>query len=397
MATTHEDHYATLALSPDATAVDIKKAYKRLALHWHPDKNDLSHATVEFQRLGRAWEVLGDETRRTEYDESYISGAEWERLAQRERKRKAEEDDAMNLAEMVKRRREEIDREAMAAWTKPSPPETSWDALRIQAWKKKAREEYLAREKKWKELRQRYVDLLKDVRDVLEFQKTRKPVREGGKTKFQEVLAIFDRVPSQYPTSPAIREYLQRSTRAEPITPPSECEDPPYQPPWFTGLSSLMSAELELAAKSYDKEEFSARQTIIRQGLEILGPADQKAPMFEAIDRRGKAINRLKMMVNFGTAAKFPGILEGACGGLRHAEPKFSGRWSSGGNETCGRCDQDTEAMAECKTCSRCGVLLCNRCIRGGRLMAEYRVWITGQLLFDSKPTMQTAKVKVDD
>lgn len=396
MATTHEDHYATLSLTPTASATDIKKAYKRLALRWHPDKSDLANATVEFHRLGRAWEVLGDETRRAEYDAIYISAVEREQLAQRERKRKAEEDDAMNLAEMVKRRREEIDRDAMAAWTKPTPPETSWDALRIQAWKAKAREEYLGREKRWMELRQRYVNLLRDVRGVVEFQRTRKSVREGGTTKFQEVLANFDRVPSQYPTSPAIREYLQRFIKTEPMTPPSECEDLPSQPPWLTELSSLMSAELEEAAKSYDKEEFAARQIIIRQGLEILGPPDLKAPMFEAIDRRGKAINRLKMMVNFGTAAKFPGILEGVCGGLRHAEPRFNGTWSSGGDETCGRCDQETESMAECRTCSRCGALLCNRCIRGGRLMAEYRVWITGELLFDSKPSMQTANFKTD-
>jgi len=63
------DYYQILGVPPKADAREIKKAYRLLALKWHPDKNpDDPWAAERFQRLGEAYRVLMDPVRRTAYD-----------------------------------------------------------------------------------------------------------------------------------------------------------------------------------------------------------------------------------------------------------------------------------------------------------------------------------------
>jgi len=65
-------YYATLNVPRDATAEDIKRAYRRLAQVFHPDKNrrpqDQEGAQEAFSRLQAAYEVLSDPERREVYD-----------------------------------------------------------------------------------------------------------------------------------------------------------------------------------------------------------------------------------------------------------------------------------------------------------------------------------------
>ncbi|KXJ28234.1 dnaJ homolog subfamily B member 6 [Exaiptasia diaphana] len=64
------DYYDILDVPKSATEQDIKKAYRRLALKWHPDKNpdNKDEAEAKFKEISEAYEVLSDEKRRNIYD-----------------------------------------------------------------------------------------------------------------------------------------------------------------------------------------------------------------------------------------------------------------------------------------------------------------------------------------
>mmetsp|Transcript_29306 Transcript_29306/g.95514 ORF Transcript_29306/g.95514 Transcript_29306/m.95514 type:complete len:495 (-) Transcript_29306:84-1568(-) len=65
-----KDYYATLGISKQATAAEIKRAYKKGALQWHPDKckDELEVCEKNFHEVGEAYEILGDEDMRLKYD-----------------------------------------------------------------------------------------------------------------------------------------------------------------------------------------------------------------------------------------------------------------------------------------------------------------------------------------
>src|SRR4051794_25219398 len=66
-----KDYYKALGVAKDASAADIKKAYRKLARELHPDKNpgDVA-AESRFKEISEAYDVLSDESRRKEYDEA---------------------------------------------------------------------------------------------------------------------------------------------------------------------------------------------------------------------------------------------------------------------------------------------------------------------------------------
>jgi molecular chaperone DnaJ len=66
-----KDYYKALGVSKDASAQDIKKAYRKLARELHPDKNPGdARAEARFKEVSEAYDVLSDEKRRREYDEA---------------------------------------------------------------------------------------------------------------------------------------------------------------------------------------------------------------------------------------------------------------------------------------------------------------------------------------
>ncbi|KAH7030852.1 uncharacterized protein B0I36DRAFT_322625 [Microdochium trichocladiopsis] len=66
------NYYADLELSPTASADDIKKQYRKLAMKWHPDRNPGREAEVSprFQLIQSAHEILSDESQKRQYDEA---------------------------------------------------------------------------------------------------------------------------------------------------------------------------------------------------------------------------------------------------------------------------------------------------------------------------------------
>ncbi|MEO5971714.1 MAG: DnaJ domain-containing protein, partial [Bdellovibrionia bacterium] len=64
------DYYEILAVARTATAEDIKKSYRKLAIQFHPDKNPGDKkAEEQFKELSEAYEVLSDPQKRQMYDQ----------------------------------------------------------------------------------------------------------------------------------------------------------------------------------------------------------------------------------------------------------------------------------------------------------------------------------------
>jgi len=61
-----KDYYGVLGIDRTASLEDIKRAYKKLALKWHPDRNtdDVEVATKKFKEIAEAYEVLSNEDKK---------------------------------------------------------------------------------------------------------------------------------------------------------------------------------------------------------------------------------------------------------------------------------------------------------------------------------------------
>jgi len=69
MATKKRDYYEVLGVGRDASEEEVKRAYRKLAVKFHPDKNpDDPHAEEKFKELGEAYDVLMDSDKRAAYD-----------------------------------------------------------------------------------------------------------------------------------------------------------------------------------------------------------------------------------------------------------------------------------------------------------------------------------------
>lgn len=66
---TNRDYYDILGVSKSASAAEIKSAYRKLALKWHPDRNKASDAHEKFKEINEAYEVLGNSEKKSKYDQ----------------------------------------------------------------------------------------------------------------------------------------------------------------------------------------------------------------------------------------------------------------------------------------------------------------------------------------
>lgn len=78
--TDYKDYYAILGVSKNATADEIKKAFRKLAVKYHPDRNpDNKQAEEKFKEISEAYEVLFDSEKRQKYDQF---GQYWQQAGQ---------------------------------------------------------------------------------------------------------------------------------------------------------------------------------------------------------------------------------------------------------------------------------------------------------------------------
>jgi DnaJ-class molecular chaperone len=66
---TKRDFYDVLGVAKTASASEIKQAYRKLALTWHPDRNKSSEAVEKFKEITQAYEVLSDSKKKETYDQ----------------------------------------------------------------------------------------------------------------------------------------------------------------------------------------------------------------------------------------------------------------------------------------------------------------------------------------
>ena len=65
----NKDLYKTLGVSQSASPDEIKKAYRKLAMKYHPDKNPGDKtAEQKFRDIAEAYEILGDDQKKAAYD-----------------------------------------------------------------------------------------------------------------------------------------------------------------------------------------------------------------------------------------------------------------------------------------------------------------------------------------
>jgi curved DNA-binding protein len=77
----YKDYYKILGVDRNAAEKDIKRAYRKLAVQYHPDKNPGDpRAEERFKEINEAYEVLGDPAKRAKYDQLGSSYQAWERM-----------------------------------------------------------------------------------------------------------------------------------------------------------------------------------------------------------------------------------------------------------------------------------------------------------------------------
>ena len=75
-----KDYYKILGITKGASEDDVRKAYRKMALRYHPDKNKSAGAEEKFKEVAEAYEVLSDKKKRDIYDnygEEGLKGPSW--------------------------------------------------------------------------------------------------------------------------------------------------------------------------------------------------------------------------------------------------------------------------------------------------------------------------------
>ncbi|MCK5222547.1 MAG: DnaJ domain-containing protein, partial [Candidatus Aminicenantes bacterium] len=69
------DYYDVLGVSKNSTQAEIKKAYRQIAMKYHPDRNQGDNASEEkFKEASEAYSVLGNEEKKSKYDQFGFNG-----------------------------------------------------------------------------------------------------------------------------------------------------------------------------------------------------------------------------------------------------------------------------------------------------------------------------------
>ena len=76
MSQKRRDYYEVLGVPRDASVEEIKRAFRRLAMKYHPDRNKSPDAEAKFKEINEAYQVLSDPQKRAAYDRYGLAGME---------------------------------------------------------------------------------------------------------------------------------------------------------------------------------------------------------------------------------------------------------------------------------------------------------------------------------
>ena len=67
--TTKRDYYETLGINRNANEEEVRKAFRKKAMEFHPDRNKEPGADAKFKEVNEAYQILSDPNRRAKYDQ----------------------------------------------------------------------------------------------------------------------------------------------------------------------------------------------------------------------------------------------------------------------------------------------------------------------------------------
>ena len=123
------DYYSILGVSPSASASEIRRAFRRLALEWHPDVNKDPGAADRFREISTAYQVLMDAGKRAEYDAA--RNAQTAHSAQSSGQASRREPGASQSAEVQQGARRRYFRRRVRAAADPSATWNYYDVLGV--------------------------------------------------------------------------------------------------------------------------------------------------------------------------------------------------------------------------------------------------------------------------
>ncbi|MBU3658781.1 MAG: hypothetical protein FGM14_02845 [Flavobacteriales bacterium] len=78
-----KDYYSILEVDENVSQNDLKLAFKKQALKWHPDRNSGVDSTIQMQNINEAYLILKDNEARSRYDKEYRRYKEFEKINKR--------------------------------------------------------------------------------------------------------------------------------------------------------------------------------------------------------------------------------------------------------------------------------------------------------------------------
>ncbi|MCY4555282.1 MAG: DnaJ domain-containing protein [Chloroflexi bacterium] len=105
-----DNYYEILGVDREATDDDIRQAYRRLALQFHPDRSDAPDTEERFKEINEAYQVLNDESARIDYDRCIERQEQEAERQQREAEERRQSEERARQAAEERRRRAEAER-----------------------------------------------------------------------------------------------------------------------------------------------------------------------------------------------------------------------------------------------------------------------------------------------